>query len=208
MVYFMPIPQLGGWTADARRADHAAQRQGAYALLAHALARELGLDLFALAVARGAQGKPYLPGCPGAHFNLSHCAGAVACALDSAPVGVDVEPTRPFDPRVAARVFTPEETALVRAQPDPDGAFTRLWTLKESAAKRSGAGLHFPFRQLRFTRLDPPAGSGFAGESAAWRADGFWVAACAARAPGPLVITAAGQVPWDRAGRYIQEAAP
>ncbi|MGI6201676.1 MAG: 4'-phosphopantetheinyl transferase family protein [Christensenellales bacterium] len=208
MVYFMPIPQRGGRDAAARRADHASQRQGAYALLAYALDRELGLDLFALAVARGERGKPYLPGRADVCFNLSHCAGAVACALDGAPVGVDVEPTRPFDARVAQRVFTPEEIALVRAQADPDGAFTRLWTLKESAAKRSGAGLHAPFRQMRFTQLNPPAGSGFSGEIAAWRAGNYWIAACAGKTPGPLVAIAAAQVPWDRAARYIQEAMP
>jgi 4'-phosphopantetheinyl transferase len=36
-------------------------------------------------------GKPYLEGQSGMHFNLSHAGDWIVCAVDSSPIGIDVE---------------------------------------------------------------------------------------------------------------------
>ena len=58
-------------------------------LLRHALLEEYGLTELPR-VETGEKGKPFFPERPQLHFNLSHCNAALACALDSTPVGVDV----------------------------------------------------------------------------------------------------------------------
>ncbi|MFJ2396490.1 4'-phosphopantetheinyl transferase family protein [Streptomyces sp. NPDC087843] len=82
-------------------------------------------------------GRPFLRGRPGIQVSLSHARGAVAAAAGPGPVGVDVEDvaTAAFDPRVAARVLAPAELAAVRADPDPERAFLRLWVRKEALVK-------------------------------------------------------------------------
>lgn len=59
-------------------------------LLRHALREEYALPELPK-IETGKKGKPFFPEHPEIHFNLSHCKYAVACALDSAPVGVDAE---------------------------------------------------------------------------------------------------------------------
>ena len=59
-------------------------------LLRRALREEFGLTELPK-IETGEKGKPFFPDYPKIHFNLSHCKYAVACALDSAPVGVDAE---------------------------------------------------------------------------------------------------------------------
>ena len=59
-------------------------------LLRRALREEFGLTELPK-IETGEKGKPFFPDHPEIHFNLSHCKYAVACALDSAPVGVDAE---------------------------------------------------------------------------------------------------------------------
>ena len=59
-------------------------------LLRRALREEYGLTELPK-IETGEKGKPFFPDHPEIHFNLSHCKYAVACALDSAPVGVDAE---------------------------------------------------------------------------------------------------------------------
>ena len=42
-------------------------------------------------------GKPFISGVPHIHYNISHCAGMVACVFADSPVGVDVEKIRPVE---------------------------------------------------------------------------------------------------------------
>ena len=93
-------------------------------------------------LARTVLGKPYLPGYPGLHFNLSHSGPWGVCALSKAPVGVDVELVRPLRYDLARRFFTPGEQAWLRGR--PEGEFFRLWTRKESFLKALGKGLTLP----------------------------------------------------------------
>lgn len=102
------------------------ERALARRLLALALEREYGVTALP-DIARTPSGKPYFPGCPHIHFNLSHSHGAAVCALHHRPVGVDVERLRPAPRRLAGDM--------------EDEAFFRLWTAKEATVKREGRGL-------------------------------------------------------------------
>lgn len=95
-------------------------------LLALLLERELGIPSLP-EIRREAGGKPYFPGYPSLHFNLSHSRGAAVCALHDQPVGIDIERLRPAPRRLAKGM--------------EDEAFFLLWTAKEATVKRAGRGI-------------------------------------------------------------------
>lgn len=116
-------------------------------LLREALQKEFGLkDVPEVALAT--HGKPYFPNFPDVHFSLSHCVAGVACAVDTRPVGVDIERVRPFNDDLAAYVFNEHELELVRHAPDPALSFTVLWTQKESLLKLTGEGLRNDMKNI------------------------------------------------------------
>ena len=123
-----------------RRESDRRQSVAAWLLLREACREELGLDEVPT-VAWTEKGKPYFPGMPGVHFNLSHCPEAAVCAMDSAPVGIDVEAVRPLDREVMEQVMSPREQAEILADSAPETAFLLLWTRKESLLKLTGEGL-------------------------------------------------------------------
>lgn len=82
-------------------------------------------------IERTALGKPWFPGAPEVHFNISHTDGAVLAALSSEPVGVDIEKIRPVEARVMRRVAgVSEETA-----------FFQSWVRREARTKCTGNGV-------------------------------------------------------------------
>lgn len=109
----------------------------AYLLLRYAL-RENGIDSFETEV--GANGKPFLKR-EKLFFNISHCAEGVAVVVDAEPVGIDVQEIGGFNEKVAKRFFNESENKKINASPDKAKAFTRIWTLKESAIKCEGKSL-------------------------------------------------------------------
>ena len=109
----------------------------AYRLLERALKLEFGINAVPPFV-KEENGKPSLEGLPGVHFNLSHCAEAVACAVGTEPVGIDVESIGRYDAEVAAVAMSDEECAAIAASPQPEVEFARLWTMKESLYKLNG----------------------------------------------------------------------
>jgi phosphopantetheine--protein transferase-like protein len=81
---------------------------------------------------------------PDLHFSLSHCGGQALLALDSAPVGVDIEALIQRDTEVLARqILAPTELAHWRRAPLAHRVelLTETWTRKEAALKACGLGL-------------------------------------------------------------------
>lgn len=117
-------------------------------LLARAAEREWGASPLP-AIGRLPGGKPYFPGHEELCFNLSHSGDLALCALDRAPVGVDIQVVRAWRPGLPSRVCAPKELAWLESQPDLWPAFTLLWALKESRAKESGRGLTGPIREIQ-----------------------------------------------------------
>lgn len=118
----------------------------AYLLLKQLLASHYGIDAD-VEFAYGPNGKPFLKSYPDIHFNISHCPGAVFCAVSDTPIGVDVEEIQ-YDEDVAAKVFSDQECQMIRAAGNPAVKFTELWTRKEALLKLSGTGLVDDMRDL------------------------------------------------------------
>lgn len=150
-----------------RRAEHAAGmellRQGlleCYGIekdfLALEPASQAGADASG-SIGRGPHGKPYLIGCPEIHFNISHCDGLAACAIDSRPVGIDVERIRPCRDSLLLRVLSEHERQQVEAagsREEQEERFFRFWTLKESYLKAVGCGITASLTSVEFTLAD------------------------------------------------------
>lgn len=96
-------------------------------------------------------GKPSLVELPMIHFNLSHCRAAVACAVDSVPVGVDVEMLGRYNEQLAQYTMNTEEQQEIAQSENPDETFTRLWTMKEATMKLIGEGISTNVRAILAT---------------------------------------------------------
>ena len=143
-------------------------------LLRCALREEYGLRELPR-IETGEKGKPFFPDRPDLHFNLSHCRAAVACALDTAPLGVDVQEVRsvcrdkhclsaqPDEavPRAGKtppiyRVLSEPKRAWVEAGQTPaeqDRRFTAVWTCKEACGKALGVGALYDLKTTCFLPL-------------------------------------------------------
>ena len=73
------------------------------------------------------EGKPFFSQEPAVHFSLSHTPGGVLAGLSAAPIGVDLERTRPVHPRLLAR------TGCTGTED-----FMASWVRREARAKRLG----------------------------------------------------------------------
>ena len=122
------------------------------ALLAFGLAREYGIEKEDIRILKESEGKPCLDGHPGIYFNISHCDGAVVCAIHDELIGVDIEKIRPYTEALARRTLTAEEAAYLSRQPEKDRAacFIRYWTLKESYGKALGTGIAKSMKEISF----------------------------------------------------------
>ena len=130
------------------------------------LGRTLGIDPAAVAIVRGARGRPELADASArVDFNVSHTRNvalmAVARALPGrVRIGVDIEhhDREVGADRLARKFLTPrEQTGL--AELEPDGRrqrFLRYWTCKEAMSKATGDGLVAPFRRLDVELSDRP----------------------------------------------------
>ena len=89
-----------------------------------------------------AGGKPFLKGYPEIQFNISHCRRGIICAVDSFPVGCDIEEIESrYDADLARRCFNTAEIAAIESSADPRTAFTEMWTRKEAFLKLYGHGI-------------------------------------------------------------------
>ena len=136
----------------------------AYALLRRALQAEYGLSE-PPTFDYGPFGKPALAGHPEIFFNLSHCRHAVACAVSSYPIGVDVESVREYKESLVRYTMNDDELTAIQQAPHPALAFTRLWTMKEARLKLTGEGIREDLKLVladkehyRFTTCEDPLG--------------------------------------------------
>lgn len=134
---------------SSRKEEAAHQHDLSRKLLSFAMEQEYGIPLSSLQIETGKHGKPHFSNYP-ARFSLSHCRGAVCCALSNAEIGVDIEVLRPYDSRLARHICTPQELVFLETSCSPDKALTTLWTLKESLMKLSGLGFAYGFQNAEF----------------------------------------------------------
>lgn len=111
-----------------------------YLLLCRALREQFGIEEQPV-FGYGEHEKPYIVGHPDVHFNLSHCKGAIACAVFDHPIGVDVEVVGRYNESLARHCMTDAEVEQILVSDEPDYEFTSLWTKKEAALKLTGEGI-------------------------------------------------------------------
>ena len=129
-------------------------RAQAYGLLALAAREEWNMDALP-GLARQPGGKPWFPAAQDRAFNLSHSGSLALCALDSEPVGADIQLVKPHRPALPAKVCSPQELAWLERQEELWPGFTVLWALKESRAKQSGQGLTPPIARIAVPLPEP-----------------------------------------------------
>lgn len=86
-------------------------------------------------------GKPSLKHHPDTHFSLSHCKNGIAVAVDSSPVGIDIEGFRCPSMALVNKTMNPAEAKWIKAYSDPIESFTQYWTKKEAVVKMRGTGI-------------------------------------------------------------------
>lgn len=121
-------------------------------LLGLPIARVLSPDFIAV----GSNGKPYLSVYPKLFLSISHSYQYVAVAVNTRPIGIDIEKRREIFPYLKIKnAFTePELSFLKNNRSNAQGNLAlKLWTIKESVLKLDGVGL---FGNPRTVRVDVP----------------------------------------------------
>ena len=103
-------------------------------------------DVLTLPLVRKPGEKPFFADLPQLHFSVSHSFYFWACAMDSSPVGLDLEvpslrwgedaPAR--KEKLSRRFFTATENAYLEEHPEE---FFDLWVRKEAYLKLTGQGI-------------------------------------------------------------------
>ncbi|MCI0470756.1 MAG: 4'-phosphopantetheinyl transferase superfamily protein [Candidatus Aminicenantes bacterium] len=117
-------------------------------LIRHIIIHKTNLKNADITFSTNAYGKPSLNFPGDLHFNLSHSGDWVVCAVDAAPVGIDVEQISPVDLDISKNYFSPDEHADLMSKDDKIAYFFTLWTLKESYIKIVGKGLSMPLNSF------------------------------------------------------------
>jgi len=84
-------------------------------------------------------GKPYVEGGP--EFSISHCKEGIAIAVDTRPIGIDIEEIRAIKPELVKRTMNEAEQHAIMTAERPEVEFTKLWTKKEAYLKYLGTGI-------------------------------------------------------------------
>ncbi len=125
----------------------------AHAALRRLLADTLGERPEALVFDAGPYGKPFLPGAPRLHFNLSHSDDSALAVISSqVEVGIDIEHQRELRDAhgLVQRHFSEAEQAAWFALPvlARQAAFHEVWARKEACVKALGWGLSLPLETV------------------------------------------------------------
>lgn len=107
----------------------------------------------------GADGiRPHL-GDGGIYCSVSHSARFVAAAVDHVPVGIDIETVSNKAVRIGHLFLSSKENALVSLSPlGTERAATRVWTIKEAAAKVWGLHLFQAIQDVEVVKIGETEG--------------------------------------------------
>jgi phosphopantetheinyl transferase (holo-ACP synthase) len=94
-----------------------------------------------------------VPGGQAVNVSLSHRNMVAVASVSEGAAGIDVEVPEPRGERFAALALTDDEVALGAGRPH-DEWVTRVWTVKEAAAKAAGTGLQGRPKDFVVRRLD------------------------------------------------------
>ena len=131
------------------------------------ISEETDVDGDGIVFSVGENGKPFAENV-NIHFNISHSADFVLCAVNGSPVGVDIEKKREIKPEVIKKVCTENEIKFVDEAESPDEKLRRffeIWTFKEAYFKYVGTGIT-DFKSVDYLSFDGKRKSGFLEEYA------------------------------------------
>ena len=141
----------------------------------------------------GPHGRPEIDHPTEWHFNVSHSAGLVVCAIGrTRELGVDLEDMqrRTPDRALVPRYCSPAEAADVDLQGEAwSDRFLRYWTLKESYLKARGLGISVPLSEISF-RLDDATGARVSFDGSLAGTDDQWLFHIQPVAPHHLLAVA------------------
>jgi len=122
-------------------ADERLRKAAGRFLVRQILSKYAGRDPSSLVFERNAHGKPRMAG-GSIHHSLSHAGSWVALAIDSRPVGVDVEEVREGVDQggVMGMVFSALERDWMLEGAGDQARFFGIWTAKEALLKFRGVG--------------------------------------------------------------------
>lgn len=125
-------------------------------LLRYILKKQFGIDNSQIKFKYSQYGKPFLAFDENIHFNLSHSGDWVVCAVDTYPIGVDVEKKKELYSTDVYSFFSKKEIELLHdtSKDEQMDLFYRIWTLKESFVKAIGQGLNYSFDKFAFDFCD------------------------------------------------------
>ncbi|CAM3748517.1 4'-phosphopantetheinyl transferase superfamily protein [Cohnella lubricantis] len=132
------------------------RRAVAQTLLSELLVRYVAINSFRIGNEQIAFGfnphqKPFVIGLPNFHYNISHSGDWVLCAVDTQPVGIDIERITSTDRDIALEYFAPDEQRYLNSAigiSERRHRFYEVWTKKESYVKAIGAGLSMPLHSF------------------------------------------------------------
>ncbi len=135
--------------ARARFADTKADILAGGLIIKAALREACGITKFK--TEKNEFGKLYLSSHPEVFFNISHSGTKIICTVSDVECGVDIEdvtaPHRIMD--ISSRFLSTLEADAVMMSEDPNRAFCRLWTLRESYVKMRGRGFDIGLSTLK-----------------------------------------------------------
>jgi 4'-phosphopantetheinyl transferase len=141
--------------------------QVAHALLRQVLAARTGIPPARLRFTRlpcprcgAVRGRPALAGDGAPHFSMARSGDAVAIAVASVPVGIDIERTPPGCTCELAGVMHGDDASQVGRLPEPrrHAAILRWWVRAEAVLKCTGAGIAHGMADFPVLSGAPPAG--------------------------------------------------
>jgi 4'-phosphopantetheinyl transferase len=164
--------------------------QVAHALLRRVLAGHTGIPPARLRFTRqpcprcgAARGRPALAGDGAPHFSMARSGDAIAIAVASVPVGIDIERIRPGCTCDLAGVMHGDDASRVARLPEPrrHAAILRWWVRAEAVLKCTGAGIAHGMADFPLLTVTPPTEAGASAAAGASAGGGTAVPAAGCR---------------------------
>lgn len=120
-------------------------------LVRYIIAENISIKSSDMIFATNIYGKPFLRDYSDFHFNISHSGDYVLCAIDSKPIGIDIEKVVPIEyETIAPNFLTVKEISYIKREDFKNqiNKFYEIWTIKESYVKAYGQGLNMCFKDF------------------------------------------------------------
>ncbi len=126
--------------------EHYSKREECYLRARCQLKRELARysqqSLHNIHLRSNEHGKPHWEAQPQIHFNISHAADILLIAIDSSPIGIDVERIHPRNfSGIAPRFMAEPQLTQFRERGCPSEEFFACWCSTEALIKQAGLSI-------------------------------------------------------------------